>query len=82
MNIELKQISFTNGGAYFLYLLPNVTRGMHGKNKSKVNEILIVGVPYKDLQNYCIKDNIVITNKAVYIDNKKLLQCDGKGNYL
>lgn len=82
MDTELKQISFTDGGAYFLYSLPNVTRGMHGKTKSKVDEVLILGVPYKYLQNYCVEKNIVITNKAVYIDNKKILQYDGKGHYL
>lgn len=49
-----------------MYLIPKVKRGMHGKTKSKVDEVMIVGIPNQKLQNYCIQHRIYITNKAVY----------------
>ena len=51
-----------NGDYYFIYSVPQVTRGMHGKNKSHVDEVLIVGIPQSQLVNYLrqelVKDKI------------------------
>lgn len=41
-----------NGDYYFLYSVPEVQRGIKGKNRSKVNEVLIVGVPKANLIKY------------------------------
>lgn len=41
-----------NGDYYFLYSVPQVKRGMHGKTKSKVDEVLIIGVPQSKLVQY------------------------------
>ncbi len=34
-----------NGDYYIIFRLPKVARGMHGKSKGHVDEVLIVGVP-------------------------------------
>ena len=80
---DLIQVNIKDFGAYFIYKVP-VQRGIKGKTKSKVDEILSVGVPSKGLQAYCINHGLIITNKAVYyndLDNP-ILYADGKGNYM
>ena len=51
-----------NGDYYFIYSVPEVARGMHGKNKGHVDEVLIVGIPQSQLVNYLrqelVKDKI------------------------
>lgn len=83
--MKLVQVSINNHGAYFTYQLP-VQRGIKGKTKSKVNEVLIIGVPTKNIERYCENNNLIITNKAVYIndlDSTPLLYRDGETmNYL
>lgn len=41
-----------NGDYYFIYKVPQVTRGMHGKTKGHVDELLIVGINQKCLVSY------------------------------
>ena len=50
-----------NGDYYFIYSVPQVSRGMHGKTKGHVDEVLIVGIPQKDLVNYL--QNQIANNK-------------------
>ena len=66
MNMHIIQISLNRSGAYIMHLVPKVTRGMHGKTKGHVDEILVVGVPNSKLQKWCIDNHIYITNIAVY----------------
>ena len=66
--MKLIQVSIIKQGVYFMYQLP-VQRGIKGKSKSKVNEVLVVGIPMNKVQDYCLKENIIITNKAVYIND-------------
>lgn len=66
MENKLIQVSLDDSGAYFLYLIKDVNRGIRGKNRAKADEIISVGVPNKKLQNYCMQNNIFITNRAVY----------------
>lgn len=66
MNMHIIQISLFKAGAYIMHLVPKVSRGMHGKSKGHVDEVLIVGVPNSKLQQWCIDNRIYITNKAVY----------------
>ena len=51
-----------NGDYYFIYSVPQVKRGMHGKTKGHVDEVLIVGIPQSQLVNYLrqelVKDKI------------------------
>ena len=51
-----------NGDYYFIYSVPQVARGMHGKSKGHVDEVLIVGIPQSQLINYLrqelVKDKI------------------------
>jgi hypothetical protein len=80
---DLVQVSIRNFGAYFIYNIP-VQRGIKGKTKSKVDEILAVGIPFKEIQSYCINNGLIITNKAIYYNNldNPILYADEKGNYL
>lgn len=57
---ELITISIQENGAYFIYKIPNVKRGIRGKNKGNVNELIIVGVPIDKLEQYCKKENITL----------------------
>lgn len=41
-----------NGDYYIIFRLPNVARGMHGKSKGHVNELLIVGVPQDKIDSF------------------------------
>ena len=41
-----------NGDYYIIFRLPKVARGMHGKNKGHVDELLIVGVNQKYIDSY------------------------------
>lgn len=52
-----------NGDYYFLYLVPKVKRGMHGKTKGHVDEVLIVGIPQSQLINYLRGE---LTEKTCY----------------
>ena len=49
-----------NGDYYIIFRLPKVARGMHGKSKGHVDEVLIVGVPQTKidmfLRNYYTKE--------------------------
>lgn len=49
-----------------MYKVPQVKRGIRGKTKGKVDEVLIVGIPLKKVEEYCENSNLIITNKAVY----------------
>ena len=40
-----------NGDYYFIYSVPQVTRGIRGKSKGHVDEVLIVGIPQSQLIN-------------------------------
>lgn len=48
-----------NGDYYIIFKLPKVARGMHGKSKGHVDEVLIIGVPKAKidifLRNYYTK---------------------------
>ena len=70
--MELIQVSLNKSGAYFMESIV-AARGMHGKTKGHVKEVLIIGVPNSQLQSYCERNDICITNKAVYISGKKVL---------
>ena len=41
-----------NGDYYIIFRLPKVVRGMHGKSKGHVDEVLIVGVPQAKLDSF------------------------------
>ena len=63
---NLIQVSINKSGVYFMYKVPQVKRGIRGKTKGKVDEVLIVGIPLKQVEEYCVRNNLIITNKAVY----------------
>lgn len=77
MEEELVQVSIQSNGVYFAYRLPDVKRGIKGKTRAQVDELLIVGVPTKGVQDYCLREHLIITNKAVYqndLDNPILFR--------
>ena len=83
---QLVQISVNNSGAYIMYKVP-VSRGIRGKTRGKVDELLIVGVPIKNdrFHQWCIRNNIYITNKGVYdsrTEEKLLIREGNTFNYI
>ena len=57
---KLIQVSTNkDGNYYFVYRVP-VQRGIKGKTKSKVDEVLIVGVNKKYVKQYCKKEGIIL----------------------
>ena len=53
-----------NGDWYVMYQIP-VQRGIKGKTKSKVNEVLIVGIPGSKFDSWCKKNNLVVRKESV-----------------
>ena len=51
-------ISFNEHGAYFIYRVPSVKRGIRGKSRGHVDEVMIVGIPKNKVAEYIIKNNI------------------------
>ena len=41
-----------NGDYYIIFKVPKVARGMHGKSKGHVDELLIVGVPKAKIDSF------------------------------
>ena len=82
---KLIQINISENHAYFIYSL-EVQRGIRGKTKGRVGEVLIFGCNTKHLQDWCVEHNLVITNKAVYSSddlNHPILVREGEGlNYV
>ena len=77
--MRIVQIALCDFGAYITHLVPKVSRGMHGKSKGHVDELLIVGVPNSKLEKWCNDNKIYITNRAVYNaeTNEKILYRKG-----
>lgn len=67
-DMKLVQVALQSNGVYFMYKLP-VKRGIRGKTKGKVDELFIVGIPLKKVQNYCLQKKLVISDRAVYENN-------------
>ena len=56
---KLIKVAVNDKGAYFIYEI-TVQRGIKGKTKSKVKELLIHEVPLSDLDNFCKKEGLRI----------------------
>lgn len=52
-----------NGDWYVVYQLPGVQRGIKGKTKSKVDEVLIIGVPKAKFNAWCKKNNLIVRSE-------------------
>ena len=55
-----------NGDYYIIFKVPAVPRGLHGKSKSHVDELLIVGVPKSKLDSFL---------RAYYKNEGGVLKC-------
>ena len=62
-NNYLEEICPQENGVYLIYKVPKVARGMHGKNKGHVDEVLIVGMPWEKANKYLEKYGIVIVKE-------------------
>ena len=63
-DLKLVQVSINANCAYIIERV-TVSRGIRGKSKGKVDELLITGINIKHLHNYCVKHGIYITDKYV-----------------
>lgn len=58
--MKIKFISKNKNGDFYVgYIIP-VQRGIKGKTRSKVNELIIVGVPKAEMPKFCRDHNIKI----------------------
>lgn len=60
MKINPKDIAFISkneDGNYYIGLKMKVQRGIKGKTKSKVDELLILGIPKDKFQNWMKENN-------------------------
>ena len=57
-NMDIKWISKNDNGDYYVGYTVSVTRGIRGKTKGKVDEVLIIGIPRKEMESFCKKHNI------------------------
>lgn len=57
-DMNIKWISKNNNGDYYIGYTVSVTRGIRGKTKGKVDELLIIGLPKAELEGFCNKHNI------------------------
>jgi len=55
---ELQYITKNKDGNYYAIYKVKVQRGIKGKTKSKVDELLIVGIPKSKFKDFCKKHNI------------------------
>ena len=61
--MKIQWISANENGDFYVGYKVNVTRGIRGKTKGKVDEVLIVGVPKAKFNDFCIKEGIVVSVK-------------------
>lgn len=57
--MKVQWISANENGDFYVGYKVKVTRGIRGKTKGNVDEVLIVGVPKAKFNNFCIKEGIV-----------------------
>ena len=80
---ELIQVSIQPNGVYFIEKI-RVLRGIRGKTRGKVDEVIITGIPLRKVQQYCLNQKLIITSKAVYrydLDNPILFRKDDSLTY-
>ena len=57
---RIQFISKNKNGDYYVGFLVPVQRGIKGKNKGKVDELLIVGVPKNKFPSWCKEHGIEV----------------------
>ena len=51
--LKLEEINRNKDGNYYvIFKLPQVPRGLHGKSKGHVDEVLIIGVPKNKIDGF------------------------------
>lgn len=56
----LEEVCPNDCGVYLIFRVPNVQRGIKGKSRSKVDELLIVGIPWSKSEKILSKYGIRI----------------------
>ena len=56
----LEEVNPTEHGVYCIFRIPNVKRGIRGKTRGKVDELLIVGIPHSRANQFLNKYGIRI----------------------
>lgn len=60
MNKNIKFISKNKDGNYYIGYSVNAPRGMHGKDKGHVEELIIVGMNKSKFKDFCKREGIEI----------------------
>lgn len=70
---QLTKIAFNKNGSLYAIYKVNVQRGIKGKNKSKVDEVLIWGIPKSGAEKFLIKNNLDPLIK--YLNTDTVINC-------
>ena len=58
--MDIKFISLNANGDFYVGYVGKVLRGIRGKNRKIVDEVLIVGIPREKMNDFCIQHNLVV----------------------
>ena len=58
--MEIKFISLNANGDFYVGYVTKVLRGIKGKTRKLVDEVLIVGIPQAKMNEFCIQHNLVV----------------------
>ena len=61
--VYLEEVNPNDSGVYFVYRIPNVKRGIRGKTKGHVDELLVVGIPWPKVDKYLKRYGLVIVKE-------------------
>lgn len=61
--MELEFINTNKNGDFYIGYRINVKRGIHGKTKSNVNELIIAGVPKERFPEFC--KNVILKEESM-----------------
>lgn len=63
MTIEF--INCNENGDWYVGYRVKVQRGIKGKTKSKVDELLIVGIPGSQFNDFCKREGIIVKKESI-----------------
>lgn len=63
--MKIEFIVQNENGDYYVGYKHKVQRGIKGKTRSKVDELLIIGIPKSKFKDYCEKEGIIIYDQQM-----------------
>ena len=67
--MKIEFISRNRDGNYYIGFKVPVKRGIRGKTRGKVDELIIVGINQKQFPQWCKEHNIIVTEVELHDSN-------------